>query len=177
MNDIARTERLRLRVLVEDDAPVYLALVNDPAFIAYIGDRQLRTLDDARRGLRDGPLAMQARHGHAMYMVELHDGTPIGFSGLLKRDALAWVDIGYAFLPAWRGRGYALEAARAVRDHAAALGITPLAAICHPANAASIALLLRLGLRFAGMTSVDPHRPPVNLYLMDLPAAEAARDG
>lgn len=171
MSEIARTRRLRLRLPSEDDAPFYLALVNDPAFIAYIGERNLRTVDDARRSLREGPIAMHARHGHAIYMVELHDGTPIGFSGLLKRDALAWVDIGYAFLPAWRGRGYALEAARAVREHAIALGITPLAAICHPDNAASIALLGKLGLRFAGVTSVDPNRPPVNLYLADLPVA------
>jgi len=166
-DQIARTERLRLRVVTEDDAPVHLALVNDPTFIEFIGDRQQRTLDDARRALADGPLAMLARHGHSMYMVELHDGTPIGFCGLLKREALDYVDLGYAFLPAWRAQGYALEAAQATVRHAVALGITPLAAICNPNNAASIGLLLKLGFRFARNVVLEVGRP-LNLYLLDL---------
>lgn len=168
MKDIARTERLRLRTLVEDDAPVQLALVNDPDFIRFIGDRRQRTLDDARRALLAGPIAMFAERGHAMYMVELHDGTAIGMCGLIKRATLDDVDIGYAFLPAWRGRGYALEAARAVRDHAIALGIDRLAAICDPDNAASIALLLKLGLRFERRVTLEPGTPALNLYLARL---------
>lgn len=170
MSQVAVTERLRLRTLTEDDAPVHLALVNDPTFVAFIGDRQQRTLDDARRAIVLGPMAMLATYGHAMYMVELHDGTPIGFCGLLKRENLDYVDIGYAFLPEWRGQGYAREAAQATVRHAVLLGITPLAAICNPANAASIALLLKLGFRFERMVLNDPARPMVNLYLMELPA-------
>jgi len=169
MSQIAVTERLRLRTLNEDDAPLHLALVNDPTFVTFIGDRQQRTLDDARQAIAQGPVAMLATYGHAMYMVELHDGTPIGVCGLLKRENLDYVDIGYAFLPDWRGRGYAFEAAQATVRHAILLGITPLAAICNPANAASIALLLKLGFRFERMVSSDPARPMVNLYLMELP--------
>jgi RimJ/RimL family protein N-acetyltransferase len=172
---IATTQRLRLRVVTEDDAPVHLALVNDPVFIEFIGDRKQRTLEDARRALADGPVAMLARHGHAMYIVELHDSTPIGFCGLLKREALDYVDLGYAFLPAWRGQGYALEAAQAAVRHAMALGITPLAAICNPANAASIGLLLKLGFRFARNVELEAGRP-LNLYLIDL-GGEPAHDG
>lgn len=169
MNEILRTDRLRLRLVTEDDAPFYLALVNDPAFIEHIGDRQLRTVDDARRGLRDGPIAMHAKHGHSLYLVELlADGTPLGLSGLVKRDTLEHVDIGYAFLPAHRGRGYAFEAGQAVLRHAAALGIRRLAAITTPGNTASIALLQRLGLGFDRYASLAPGQPPVNVYLADL---------
>lgn len=172
MRQIARTDRLRLRLVHEDDAPFYLALVNDPAFIEHIGQRNVHSLDAARRGLRDGPVAMQARHGHSLYLVELRaDGTPVGLSGLVKRDALEHVDIGYAFLPAYRGRGYAFEAAQAVVGHAATLGIERLAAITHPGNAASIALLLRLGLRFDKLASLAPDQPPINLYLGDVDQA------
>jgi RimJ/RimL family protein N-acetyltransferase len=174
-NEIARTERLRLRVVTEDDALVHLALVNDPIFIEFIGDRGQRTLDDARRALADGPVAMLARHGHAMYTVELHDGTPVGFCGLLKREALDYVDLGYAFLPAWRGQGYALEAAQATVRHAVALGISPLAAICNPDNAASIGLLRKLGFHFARNVELEVGRL-LNLYLIDLPD-DPARDG
>ena len=169
MSEILRTGRLRLRLVDEDDAAFYLALVNDPAFIEHIGERHIRTVDAARAGLRDGPIAMQARHGHSLYLVELLDGgAPIGLCGLVKRDGLAEVDIGYAFLPEHRGRGYAFEAAEAVREHARALGLTRLAAITSPGNAASIALLLRLGLRFERTASLTPGKPPVNVYLADL---------
>lgn len=169
MTEILRTDRLRLRLVTEDDAPFYLTLVNDPAFIAHIGDRQLRTVDAARRGLLEGPIAMQARHGHSLYMVErLDDGTPLGLLGLVKRDTLEYADIGYAFLPEHRGHGYAFEAGQAVVRHATALGIRHLAAITTPGNTASIALLQRLGLRFERCASLTPGQPPVNIYLAEL---------
>jgi RimJ/RimL family protein N-acetyltransferase len=167
---ILETERLRLRLVNEDDAPFYLALANDPAFIEHIGDRQLRTHDAALRGLREGPIAMQARHGHSLYLVELLDGgAALGLCGLVKRDTLEYVDIGYAFLPGHRGRGYAFEAAQAVMLHAAGLGIRRLAAITTPGNTPSIALLLRLGMRFERCASLAPGQPALNLYLADLP--------
>lgn len=169
MTEILCTDRLRLRLVTEDDAPFYLALANDPAFIEHIGDRQLRTVEAARCGLRDGPIAMQAKYGHSLYLVErLDDGEPLGLSGLLKRDTLEYVDIGYAFMPEHRGRGYAFEAGQAVVRHAAALGIRRLAAITSPANTASIALLQRLGLRFDRHASLAPDQPPVNVYLAEL---------
>lgn len=169
MTEILTTDRLRLRLVTEDDAPFYLALANDPAFIEHIGDRQLRTVEAALRGLREGPIAMQARHGHSLYLVErLEDGAPLGLSGLIKRDTLEFVDIGYAFMPEHRGRGYAFEAGQAVVRHAAALGIRRLAAITSPTNAASIALLQRLGLRFERRASLAPDQPPVNVYLAEL---------
>lgn len=169
MTEILTTDRLRLRLVTEDDAPFYLALANDPAFIEHIGDRQLRTVEAAQRGLREGPIAMQAKYGHSLYLVErLEDGAPLGLSGLLKRDTLEYVDIGYAFMPEHRGRGYAFEAGQAVVRHAAALGIRRLAAITSPTNAASIALLQRLGLRFERRASLAPDQPPVNVYLAEL---------
>ena len=106
MMDILETERLRLRTLALDDAPFYLEVVNDPAFIEYIGDRGIRTLDAARKAIAEGPVAMQAALGHSLCLVELkQDGAPIGMCGLIKRDTLPEVDIGYAFLPAVRWPG------------------------------------------------------------------------
>lgn len=169
MSEILRTSRLRLRLMSEDDAPFFLALVNDPAFIEHIGDRAIRSLDGARAALRDGPVAMQARHGHSLYLVELlADGTPVGMSGLVRRAGLDDVDLGYAFLPAWRGQGHAFEAAVAVREHACALGLARLAAVVAPGNAASVALLRRLGMRFEREVRLAPDRPAVDLYLLAL---------
>src|SRR6476646_1252462 len=112
------TPRLVLRCLDLDDAPFFLRLVNDPSFIANIADKGVRTLDDARENLRNGPIASYARHGHGLWMVELKDtGTPIGICGLIKRDVLDDVDVGYALLPEFCGQGYAAEAAAAALAH------------------------------------------------------------
>ncbi|WP_299598974.1 GNAT family N-acetyltransferase [uncultured Microbulbifer sp.] len=147
---LLKTERLQLRELTssDEDAQFTLTLVNDPAFHRFIGDRGVRSLEDARNYLRRGPIAMYRDRGFGMYRVELKDGTAIGQCGLLKRDGLDDVDIGFAFLPEYRGQGYAAEAAQAVmqwgkRD----LGLTRIVAIATPENGASIRLLDGLGFR------------------------------
>ena len=174
MMEILRTDRLRLRTVQEQDANFYLELVNDPDFIEHIGDRGVRTVEDALRALREGPLAMHALRGHSLYVVErLEDGAAVGLSGLIKRDSLDDVDIGYAFLPRWRGQGYALEAGHGVVRHARALGLRRLVAITAPANEASIGLLLKLGLRFERQASLAPGEPAVNVYLAQLAPLDA----
>jgi RimJ/RimL family protein N-acetyltransferase len=174
-SEVLRTARLRLRLVDPRDAAFYLELVNDPDFIAHIGDRGLRTLEAAARAIEEGPVAMQRSRGHSLYLVELLDGgEPVGLSGLIKRDVLEDVDIGYAFLPRHRARGYAFEAAQAVVGHARTLGIPRLAAIVNPANTASIGLLLKLGMRFERFAELTPGQPGVNVYLMEFPAGGRA---
>ena len=169
MTEVARTDRLRLRLVDARDAAVYLDILNDPAFIEHIGDRGVRTLEDAVKSIEEGPVAMQRTRGHSMYMVELLEGAvPVGLSGLIKRDTLEDVDIGYAFLARHRGQGYAFEAAQAVVAHARTLGIPRLAAITTPGNAPSIGLLLSLGMRFEGTRSLVAGEPALNLYGMAL---------
>ncbi|MFI4982343.1 MAG: GNAT family N-acetyltransferase, partial [Nevskiales bacterium] len=111
---VLETERLVLRRLVAEDAPFILELLSDPSWLRFIGDKGVRNLDDARLYIRIGPAAMYARLGHGLYLTELKDGgIPIGLCGLIKRDTLDDVDIGFAFLPQYRGQGYAREAAAA----------------------------------------------------------------
>ena len=147
---IVVTERLILRTLVLEDAPFILELVNDPDWLRYIGDRGVRTLDDARGYIEKGPLDMHARHGFSLYRVERKsDGSPIGLCGLIKRDILPEVDLGFAFLQRYRGRGYAREAAEATLAHARnALGLKRILAIVSPGNDRSIALLEKLGFSY-----------------------------
>jgi RimJ/RimL family protein N-acetyltransferase len=172
--NIAETSRLRLRAATPDDAPFYLALLNDPGFLTHIADRNIRTLAAARQSLQDGPIAMQAALGHAMYIVELkHTGVPIGMSGLIKRDALPEVDIGYAFLAAHCGHGYGYEAALAVLHHAHALGIARIMAITSPQNTASMRLLEKCGLRFQGVQRIPPYATDSHVYLGKLPVTGA----
>jgi RimJ/RimL family protein N-acetyltransferase len=130
-----------------------LELLNDRAFLRYIGDKNVRTEDDARHYIEDGPRASYARHGFGLYAVELKEGrVPIGICGLLKRDALEDPDVGFAFLPRFRSKGYAYESAAAVLDHARrAHGMQRVLAITSQDNAASIQLLGKLGFRFERM--------------------------
>lgn len=170
---ILDTARLSIRTVEADDAPFYLELVNDPDFLAHIGDRGIRTLDAARAHIDNGPVRMQAELGHAIWLVTLKDsGAPIGMCGLIRRETLPGVDLGYAFLPAWRGQGYAFEAARAVVDYARdALGLARLLAITSPDNTASGALLEKLGLRFDKIVHLTPEDPGTRLYAMQLCAS------
>ncbi|MBZ2209231.1 GNAT family N-acetyltransferase [Massilia soli] len=167
---ILETERLRLRTLDRNDAVFYLALVNTPGFIEFIGDRGIRTLDAAAQAIADGPMAMQARLGHSIYLVEdRHSGEPLGMSGLIKRDTLDHVDIGYAFLPEHCGKGYACEAGKAVVEHARRdIGLERLLAITSPGNAASISLLEKLGLRMEKTIFLTPEDRGTKLFSMAL---------
>ncbi len=153
---ILDTERLRLRTIDQSDAPFYLALLNSEPFIANIGDRGIRTLAAAREAIAAGPMAMQAARGHSIYLVELKaTGEPIGMAGLIKRDTLPDVDLGYGLLPAYFGRGYAGEAARALLLHARdVLGLRRLLAITSLHNDASHALLLNIGMHCEGVVTL-----------------------
>jgi RimJ/RimL family protein N-acetyltransferase len=147
------TARLRLRPLELGDAPFILELLNEDDFIRYIADRGVRDLAGAEGYLRDGPLRMYTDHGVGlMHASRCEDGVAVGFCGLLVRDHLEYPDLGFAFLKAFRGQGYATEAGRALVEHGEReLGHRTLLAITHPDNAASIAVLGKLGFRFDRM--------------------------
>ena len=167
---ILDTERLILRTIQISDAPFYLELLNTPEFIDNIGDRKIRTLKAARESIRNGPVAMQALLGHSIYLVELKAaGVPIGMSGLIKRDTLDDVDLGYAFLPRYCGQGYAREAARAVLEHARRdIGLRRVVAITSPGNEASNRVLAKVGMGFEKIVHLGAHDTGTNLYAITL---------
>lgn len=167
---VLETERLILRRLSVDDRAFILGLLNDPAWLRFIGDKGVKTLEDARNYIVTGPMDMYARLGFGLYLAERKsDAAPIGICGLIKRDALEDVDIGFAFLPDFRGQGYAREAAAAVMAHArSAFGLRRLMAITSPDNEASIRLLEKLGLRFEATVSLAGDGHEVSLFAADL---------
>lgn len=166
---ILDTERLVLRTISVDDAPFYLELLNTPEFIANIGDRGIRTLDEARAAIEAGPVAMQAALGHSIYMVESKaTGERIGMSGLIKRDVLDDVDLGYAFMPEHSGQGFASEAAFAVVGLARRMGMRRLVAITSPGNSASDRILTKVGMRFEKVVYLAGRDDPTRFYVMDL---------
>lgn len=153
---IAETPRLRLRQLCLEDAPFIRELLMDPAWKRFIGDRGELSLEQARSYLETGPIASYARHGHGLWLCELRDtAEPIGICGLIRREGLSDVDLGFAFMPAYRGRGYAREAAEATLSYGFAKLLLPcIVAITSPDNARSAHLLEQLGFVSAGQLTV-----------------------
>jgi RimJ/RimL family protein N-acetyltransferase len=164
---VLETDRLRLRRLAPADASFISELVNEPSFLENIGDRNVRSEEDAVRYIQNGPMASYEQHGFGLYRVELKQtATPIGICGPLKRDTLEHPDIGFAFLPRFWGQGYALESAAAVMDYSRKiLGMSNIAAITTPSNERSIKLLEKLGFKFQSFKSLSEDAPPIKLFL------------
>jgi RimJ/RimL family protein N-acetyltransferase len=160
------TPRLHIAPLTLDDAAFILELVNDPDWLRFIGDKHVHSIADAETYLRNGALAMYERHGVGLCRVDRRsDNAPVGMCGLIRREGLDDVDIGFAFLARYRGQGLACEAARATLNYGyCALGLTRIVAITSPANERSARLLEKIGLRFERMIRLSPQSAEVCLY-------------
>jgi len=152
---VLETEQLILRWFDIKDAPFILELVNDPAWIHFIGDKRINNLEDAKKYILNGPVDMYNKMGFGLYLVERkEDFTPLGMCGLIKRDSLEDVDIGFAFLEKFRSKGYGYESASAVIEYGVQkLGMKRIVAITSLDNIASGKLLEKIGLQFEKIIS------------------------
>jgi len=173
---VLETDRLELRRLTTGDSAFILELLNDEAWLRYIGDKGVRTLAGAKRYLETGPIEMYERLGFGLYLVvRKSDGASIGICGLIKRDVLEDVDIGFAYLPPYRRHGYGREAASAVLAHGAAdFGLKRIVAITSPDNDASVRLLEGLGFRYERTIDLGS-QGPARLFGSTVGSAAAAR--
>lgn len=168
--NVLETDRLVLRRLSIEDAAFILQLLNEPSFLRFIGDKGVRTLDDARQYILDGPMASYERFGFGLYLTLLkQNDVPIGICGLLKRETLKDVDLGFAFLPQFWRKGYAFESAAAVMAYGrTTLGLKRIVAITSPENDSSIKVLEKLGFGFEEMVRLSEDGPEVKLFGADL---------
>jgi RimJ/RimL family protein N-acetyltransferase len=166
---VLETERLSLRHFDFDDAEFIVRLLNEPSFVEFIGDKGVRTIEDAREYLQKGPLDSYERFGYGLNMVELKEaGQAIGMCGLVRRETLDDADIGYAFLEQYWSRGYARESAEAVLDHARdTLGLDRIVAIVTPKNHSSIKLLEKIGLPFNRMIRLSDEDEELQFFVSD----------
>ncbi len=166
ISKVLETERLTLRRLTITDNAFIFELVNDPDWLRFIGDRNVHSLDDARNYLRNGPLAMYERSGFGLYLVELkNEGTSIGMCGLIKREGLNDVDLGFAYLPKYRAQGYAYEAASAVLTYGRqTFGLKRIVAITALDNVRSIQLLEKLGFAFEKLIKLPNDDEELKLF-------------
>ncbi len=167
---ILETNRLIIRRLSIEDADFILELLNEPSWLRFIGDKGVRTIADARDYILKGPIESYERFGFGLFMVELKEqGTPIGMCGLIKRDSLKDVDIGFAFLLKFWGAGYAHESASAVMEYGkSAFGLNRIVAITKPDNHSSIKVLEKLGFRFEQMIRLSEGAPEIKLFAYDV---------
>jgi len=163
---VLETDRLSFSDLTQDEAGFILELLNEPAFVRFIGDRGVRTLEDARNYLEKGPQASYQRFGFGLWLVRLKSTQEaLGICGLMKRDSLQDTDIGYAFLERHWGNGYAGEAALAVRDYARFnLNLKRLVAVVDPDNTRSIKVLEEIGLTYERLIRLSSEGMELKLF-------------
>jgi RimJ/RimL family protein N-acetyltransferase len=166
---VLETERLIVRHLTTADAEFILRLVNEPSFIDNIGDRGIRSLEQATTYLIDGPIRSYERHGHGPYLTSLKASpspTAIGICGLLKRDEFEDMDLGYALLPEFWSCGYAFEASVAILEFAhTSLRASRVLGLVSPENQRSIGLLEKLGFAFSELRQIKPDGLPTAVYV------------
>jgi ribosomal-protein-alanine N-acetyltransferase len=170
---VFETERLRLREFTPDDAAFILELVNEPGWLRFIGDRKVHSLEDARGYIAKAPVASYAKHGFGLWAVELAaTGERIGMCGLIKRELLEHVDLGFAFLERHWGHGYARESAAAVvRLARERFHLPKLLAITDVDNRASQKVLADLGFLYDKLVHAPDPEEELSLYVLDLPPA------
>ena len=166
---ILETERLILQHITTADDEFFLTLLNEPSFIQNIGDRNVRTLEEARNYIIKTMVTRYDQNGFGLYLVILKDSnTPLGICGLIKRESLEDVDIGYAFLPQYWSKGYASESAVAVKEYAKKiLGLDRIVGITDPENQGSIRVLEKIGLKFEKMVRLSTDDIELKLYSVD----------
>lgn len=169
--NVIETERLNLRELSEADAAFVLEILNDPGFVRFVGDRGVRTPEAAARYIDERFVESYRQHGFGLWLVETKDEkAPAGLCGLLQRGMpVPGVEVGYVFLPRFRAKGYAFEAAAAVLRHAReVLGLPRLYAIVNPDNDISIRVLEKLGMKFESMVRLAAEESEIKLFSTDL---------
>ena len=158
MEIVIETERVVLRKFTIDDAAFMLEMLNTPTWLRFIGDRNVKTLEEAENYLLNGNIRSYQEYGFGFYVVVIKETQEsIGICGIVKREGLEDVDIGFAFFQQFMGKGYVYEAGSATLNYALNdLKIKKIVAIVDPENVVSIALLKKIGLQFEKMIQLSP---------------------
>jgi len=162
---VLETERLRLRQFHLGDSPFIIELLNSPDWLEFIGDRNVKTKEQAENYLKNGPMKSYEQNGFGLSMVETRDGVSIGMCGILRRDTLEHPDLGFAFLPEYISKGYGFEIGSAVLTYAKNdLKFSTILAITLPANTKSIKLLEKIGFTYVKNFRADSTSEELLLY-------------
>jgi RimJ/RimL family protein N-acetyltransferase len=138
------TARLVLRPMVMGDFGAYAA------FLATDRARHMGGPYDLRGawGMFCHDIALWALAGHGALMIDTEAGETVGQVGVNAGPLFPECELGWLLYAGQEGRGYATEAATALRDWAFAVrGLPTLVSYMDPANLASARVAERLGAR------------------------------
>ncbi len=144
------TERLVLKPMSLEDADLILELYNTPKFVQFIGDRNIRTKEDAENYIREKFLPQIEELGFGNYLI-INKTTQkkMGGVGIFIREGLEVPDIGFSLLPEYENLGYAYESASKIKEIGMQeFGVKKLSAITTKDNFSSQKLIEKLGLNF-----------------------------
>lgn len=163
---IIETERLRLREFTLHDVDFIIELLNSAGWLQFIGDKNVKTVEQAKSYLENGPIKSYQTNGFGLSLVEKKDDAiAIGMCGIIKRENLDCPDIGFAFLPSFCGKGYAYEIANATLQYAKdKLKIPKIVAITKTNNNKSIRLLEKIGFNYIRPISLSDDKKDLSLY-------------
>jgi len=169
---VLETERLLLTRLSYDHCEFIIELVNEPSFKQFIADKDVHSLEDARRYLREGPIGSYERLGYGLFLVTVKEaGIPAGICGLVKREEFDDPDLGFAFLVRYRRNGYASESAGAVLEYGfGELGLGRIVAMADPDNAPSVRLLESLGFAYERKVRMPDDDHDISLFSLQTQA-------
>ncbi|CAD2223748.1 putative acetyltransferase [Pseudoalteromonas sp. 3J6] len=167
LNIAFRTERLLLRFAQIADAAELLKLVNQANFIKYIGDKDIYTLDDAKKYIKDSFIAAHKEHGFGPYMITLHDETVVGIVGFYQRATMQHPDLGFALKVGFEKKGYIFEAATILLYNRHKLGIKDVCAITSTANLGSQNVLYKLGFTEVGKAVINADKTTIKVFIYD----------
>lgn len=163
---VFETERLILKPFDITDAAFLIKLLNSPKWLQYIGDRNVHTEEEAVAYIKERMISQLERLGFGNNLViRKEDNMPMGACGLYERPGLPFVDIGFAFLSAYEGKGYGYEAAsRLLQAGKEDFGLQKVCAICTKENSASQKLLNKLGLQFLKFIRMEAGKEEMMYY-------------
>ena len=150
------TERLTMRPMSAEDAEFILELYNSPKFIEFIGDRNIKTREDAEKYITEKFLLQHEKLGFGNYLIiRKSDGCKVGSVGIFEREGLDVHDIGFSFLPEYEGKGFGFESASELLATAVEeFKLKNISAITTKTNFSSQKLIEKLGLKFQKMVKL-----------------------
>lgn len=153
MKNAFKTQRLYIRPITVNDAPFILELMNTPKWLQFIGDRHVHSVEDAKNYIITKALPQFEKFGYGNNVItRKEDNVKLGTCGVYHRDGKELPDIGFAFLPAYEGKGYAFEANSAlIKEMRNTHKLTQLSAYTLENNFKSRKLLERLGFKLKGI--------------------------
>jgi len=164
------TERLILKPTSESDSRLIFELLNTPKWLKYIGDRNIKTVDDAKDYIKKKMIPQLERLGYSNYtLIRKQDNQKIGTCGLYDREGLNGIDIGFAFLPEYEKKGFAFESSNKLKEIAfSEFDLKIISAITTKDNISSQKLLEKLGLKFTKTTKIPNDDKELLLYKIEL---------